>query len=254
MAQSLSNQGREIQVSSATVDNLGNLYFANTENEIFKEGPEGNRMAYYSNNSLGNIGSIDATSPLKVLIFYPSFSTCIVLDRRLLETSRFNLIDLGLGEINTIAFSRDGTLWVFDDHEQRLLKVNTSGAVILQSDDLRLVFNERIRPTKAVEAGGAIYLNVPDRGILVFDLYGQYKTQILEVGLTDFQVVNEATLVYFKEGELVINNYEQFEMQHIALPSQSGQAKTLFTKSGLIQVNQDGIERMSLEEFFPKKD
>ncbi len=208
-------------------------------------------MAYYSNNSLGNIGSIDATSPLKILIYYPSFSTCIVLDRRLLETSRFNLIDLGLGEINTIAFSRDGTLWVFDDHEQRLLKVNTQGSVIPQSDDLRLVFDERIKPTKAIESGGAIYLNVPDRGILVFDLYGQYKTQILEAGLKDFQVINEASVLYEKDDRLIINNIDKFELNHFDLSPDPGESKTLFTKNGLIQLTADTIIRRPLEPFLP---
>ncbi|MBK8502897.1 MAG: hypothetical protein IPL46_12175 [Saprospiraceae bacterium] len=161
-----------IDPQTAVVDQLGNLYFANVNNEIFKQDVTGKQIGYYSNNQLGNIGRIDATSPLKVLVFYPAFNTGVVLDRRLLETSRFSLIEMGFGEIELVAFSRDGTIWIFDDHEQRLYKVDQKGNILLKGGDLRLIFDERLQPLQMTEAGEYLYLAIPGRGLMIFDFFG----------------------------------------------------------------------------------
>ncbi len=187
----------QIIPQTATVDKFGNLYYANRQQEIFKMDHDGVQQGYYSNNRLGNVHSIDVTNPLKILLYFPDFFTGITLDRQLNETSSFNMIDLGFGQVALVASSLDGALWIFDDHSQRLNKVDQQGRILREGQDLRLLFNERFRPAKIMEADGQLFLLVPARGLLIFDLFGQYKSQILEAGMDDFQMVN-SHLVYRK--------------------------------------------------------
>ena len=236
-----------ISTSTVQVDQLGNLYAANMVNEVRKLDPVGKELGYYSNNSLGNIGLIDVTSPLKVLVFYPAFKTVVVLDRRLLETERFNLLDLGFGEINLISFSRDGTIWVFDDHVQRLYKVNQQGNILLTSEDLRLVFDQRMAPTQMSESAGNLYLSVPDRGILIFDLFGQYKTQILEPHIDKFQILDGESLVYQLDDEMIVYDLVHFKKTEYPLPREFSDAKILLTKQQIIGVRENEIVRKPLQ-------
>ena len=236
---------------TAVVDKLGNLYFANKENQILKKDPTGVQLGYYSNNSLGNISHIDVTSPLKVLVFYPDFSTGVVLDRRLLETSRFNFIEMGFGEIDLVAFSRDGTVWIFDDHRQRLIKVNQQGVILTESEDLRLTFNERINANKMIEAGGSLYVNVPNRGILIFDLFGLYKSQILVGNIVDFQVSGDFTLIYTTaDHEMVFHNSNSLEQKIYPIEEEYREAKILLGSDQVIVVRPNEIEHIPMETFF----
>jgi hypothetical protein len=237
---------REIAFHTAVTDQLGNLYYAYNGNEIIKEDPAGKQVGYFSNNQLGNIGIIDATSPLKVLVFYPAFNTGIVLDRRLLETSRFNLIEPGFGEIDLVAFSRDGTIWIFDDHEQRLYRISQQGELIQKGEDLRLIFNERLQPVKMVEAGGFLYLGIPGRGLLVFDLFGQYKSQLLQPGILDFQIIEDQSVAFVEGKMLRVIRLQTFEEKQYPLPDFPGEGKILLTRHQWIRVTSSTIERRPL--------
>ncbi|NND32296.1 MAG: hypothetical protein HKN76_06855, partial [Saprospiraceae bacterium] len=171
----------------------------------------------------------------------------------LLETARFNLLDLGFGEINLVSFSRDGTIWVFDDHAQRLFKVNLQGDILLTSEDLRLVFDERITPTKMSESAGNLYLSVPGRGILIFDLFGQYTTQILEPGVSEFQILDEHMLAYQIDDTLAIHRIDRFERNDYLVPQKMTDAKVLLTKEKLILIRKNKIERMPLDVLLGNK-
>ena len=239
-------QTGSIVPKTAVVDQLGNLYFANMNNEIYKQDATGKQIGYYSNNQLGNVGRIDATSPLKVLVFYPAFNTGVVLDRRLLETSRFNLIEMGFGEIELVAFSRDGTIWIFDDHEQRLYKVDQKGNVLLKGGDLRLVFDERLQPLQMTEAGEYLYLAVPDRGLMIFDLFGQYKSQILRPDITEFQIIEDQSVILINQEDLVVIELKTLEERHYQLPEMPAAAKIILTKQQIIAVSDQEIQRLEL--------
>lgn len=243
-------QTGNIKPQTAVADQLGNLYFANVNNEIYKQDPTGKQVGYYSNNQLGNVGRIDATSPLKVLVFYPAFNTGVVLDRRLLETSRFSLIEMGFGEIDLVAFSRDGTIWIFDDHEQRLYKVDQKGNILFKGGDLRLVFDERLQPLQMTEAGEYLYLAVPGRGLLIFDLFGQYKSQILRPDIIDFQIVEDESVVFIEENEIGIIQLQTLEERHFQIPETLVDDKIILTKQQIIAISNQEVRRQSLSSVF----
>lgn len=239
---------RTIRIETAVVDRLGQVYYANRLNEIVKESAEGTRLGYYSNNRLGNITSIDATSPMKVLVFYSAFNTGIVLDRRLLETSQFDLVNAGLGEIDLLAFSRDGTVWVFDDHGQRLYKVNTVGNVVFKGEDLRLQFNQRLMPSKLQEVEDNLLMLVPDRGLVIFDLYGQYSTQILNPDIVDFQLLEEDKVILLTHEYLIDHSLlDHSEVTYILPDIDIEKEKTLLTTEHLVIITQDTIRRAPLQ-------
>lgn len=184
-----------IQVRTAAIDRFGHLYYATADNEVVKFDEQGSRIGYYSNNSLGNVALIDATNPLKVLIYYPDFYTVVILDRLLNEAATFNMIDLGFNDIRLIASALDGNMWIFSDQDQKLQKVDRQGQVLQEGEDLRLRFGDHIEPTKLQESQGQLYLQVPGQGLLVFDLFGQYKTQLIQKDIEDFQV-HRGRLIY----------------------------------------------------------
>lgn len=235
-----------INYSLATLDGLGNLYYSNETNEVYKFDPDGHVLGYYSNNQLGAVGAIDATSPLKLLVYYPSFYTGIILDRWMHETSRFNTIDFGLGEVAAVALSRDGLIWVFDDIEQRLKKVDQLGNVKLRGEDLRLLFSERMKPTRMSESGSHIFLLIPNEAILLFDLFGSYVRSFRDEAIINYQVV-AGDLIIQKESSILIHNLESNLQRERALPEDLKlPSRLLYHGDEWISVYEGGVQRLPI--------
>jgi hypothetical protein len=240
------NYQDRINFSLAALDGLGNLYYSNETNEVYKLDPEGRRLGYYSNNQLGAVGAIDATSPLKLLIYYPDFDTGVILDRWMHETSRFNTIDFGLGEVETVALSRDGFIWVFDDIEQRLKQVDQLGNVMLRGEDLRLLFSERMKPTRLSESGSHIFLLIPNESILLFDLFGSFVRSYRDPAIINYQVVAR-DLIIQKESSIIIYNLETQLQQERDLPEDLKlPSRLLYHGDVWVSVHEGGVQRLPI--------
>ena len=59
-----------------TTDNIGNIY-AVKEDELMKYLPSGRFFARYSNLKLGSITAVDATNPLKIVLYYRDFQQIV---------------------------------------------------------------------------------------------------------------------------------------------------------------------------------
>src|SRR5256885_10738969 len=79
-------------VVNFTVDNLDNVYVLTSTDQLKKYNANGDSVAVFNNiKKFGKVSLIDASNPLKILLYYKDFSTIVVLDR-LLATR--NTIDL----------------------------------------------------------------------------------------------------------------------------------------------------------------
>ena len=240
------SQSLDIVLGTAATDRFKNVYFGTADDEVFKYGQDLQRSGYYSNHIYGRLGAIDASNPMKLLLYYPDFYNVVVLDRRLNEQASFNLIDQGFGEIRIIASSLDGNLWVFDDHMQRLFKIDHQGQVLARGEDLRLKFDDRLLPSRIVESNGRLYAGIEGRGILIFDQFGNYISQVLLSDLRDFQLVADRIVVETGTGyqmyEPLTHERSQIEIE---IPEEV-KSQILFHPGGLaILITEDTIKHLS---------
>lgn len=180
-----------------TTDKLQQLYVVDQENDLVKYDAEGKELFRYSNNTLGELGHVDATDPFNVLIYYPDFLNVYTLDRTLNLTGEFNLQSLGLLGTQAIGMSNDNQMWLYDENVFKLRKIDRNGEVLLESNDLGLSLGESVSPNFVVERENWVYLNVPSKGVLVFDNFARYN-KMINIKTEHFQIW-EGHLVY-KEG------------------------------------------------------
>lgn len=207
----------ETTATDFTVDNLQNVYLLTAENEVVKYSPDGIEEYRYPNKTLGKIGTIDATNPFQIMLFFPDYQNVLLLDRTLGLTGQFNLFRLGLFEVTAVAMASDNRLWVYDDMSFRLKKVNEEGEVSVESTDLSLALGRSIHPRFMMEKNQTVYMSDPEVGILVFDVFGQYVKTIDLKGITDFQVLGHQ-LYFMKKNELKSFHLEALLEKTITLP------------------------------------
>ncbi len=205
-----------------TTDQLRNVYTVTKTNEVIKYTPESKIQFRYNNNTLGNLTFIDATDPFNLLLFYPDFRRVILLDRTLSETSSFDLFNLDVIDVPAVGISSDNNLWIYDDLKFNLKKIDRSGNIVQESNNISLVLGKTLSPNFILERNNAVYINDPETGILVFDLFGNYTKTIDVKGLRQFQVIDQQ-LIYWQDEKLNVFNLKSLQTRSMDLQLPPGE-------------------------------
>ena len=120
-----------------TMDELGNTYAVRNDNTLIRYNNLGDSTGFYRSVLNGDIGMVDATNPLRVLLYYPAFSTAVLLDRMLTQKAEIDLRRRQITAATAVALASDGNLWVYDPFKAQLLKLDERGEIIRNSNDLR---------------------------------------------------------------------------------------------------------------------
>ena len=160
------------------VDNLGNFYTTDNRNQVKKFTGNGDSVGIFNDvKRYGSITTIDATNPLRLLVYYKDFSTILLLDRFLNVLTRIDLRTQNLLQISAVAQSYDNKIWLYDDLEARLKKIDDKGNVLFESADFRLLFNDVPHPSAIIDNSGQLYLYDAKTGWYIFDYYGAIKSK-----------------------------------------------------------------------------
>lgn len=189
--------------TSFTVDNLGNIYVITRGNQLRKYNASGDSMGVFNDvRRYGKLTQIDASNPLKTILFYRDFKTVVVLDRLMNLVNTIDLRKHQLFQVKVVAQSYDNKIWLFDEQESRLLKLSDEGRLLGETAELRLVLDEAPAPSCIFDRNGFVYLYDMQAGLFVFDNYGALKNRVRIEGWSHVQVIGN--VVYGKkEGRLM---------------------------------------------------
>lgn len=207
----------EIDAKLITVDNLNQIYALNADNEIIKFNSNGEEVFRFNNNRLGDLTHIDASNPFNLLLYYADFSNILILDRTLNSTVQLNLFELNFTKVSAVGLANDNNVWIFDDLNFQLKKIDRKGAMIAASDNLNFALNKPIRPNFLLEREQKVFLNDPEIGILIFDFFGQFEKILEFKNLNKFQVIGEQ-LLYVEQDKLHSFNLKSLLTKSIKLP------------------------------------
>ncbi len=139
------------------------------------------------------------------------------MDRTLSEIQRHDLSALDLPQVEALGTASDNNLWLFDNNTYTLKKLDQKNEVLAESLDLNLLLNEPLNPVRLLEANNRVYLNSPNLGLLVFDLFGNYIKTIPLLNLDYFQYY-EGQIFYTQDKQLQAYHLLSFQYKNIELP------------------------------------
>jgi len=205
------------KASFITSDKLLQCYIITQKNELKKYNAEGTLLFQFNNNYLGELQWVDVTDPFNLLLFYPEYLTVITLDRTLSKTGEYQLYDLDIVEVEAVAMSNDNHLWLYDVTSSRIRKIDQQGKLINESGNLSLLLGGRLEANLLMEHNNLIYMNVPDRGILVFDNFATYIKTIPIKNLNRFQLMGQQ-LIFEENGSVYSFHLQSLLTKKIELP------------------------------------
>ena len=231
-----------ITAEEVWVDHLGQIYALLNGNELVKYDMQGNELFKFNNNTQGELTTLDVTNPLTILLYFGDFQTILLLDRTLNEQFRYDLLSLNIPFVSAVGLSNDNQIWLFDETNFRLKKINNQGRLLAESADLNLVLGQYIQPKQIQAIGNWVFLNDPKLGIFIFDQFGQYHKTIQDSGLIDIQVFDNFLVGVLPE-QMFYYNLLNDQKENITIPETNPKAKKmLLTKGFLLIHNELGIE------------
>lgn len=199
-------------IADFTTDNLGNIYLLTNNNQLKKLNPNGDSVAVFNDvRRFGKLYQLDASNPLKILLYYKDFSTVVALDRFLNIRNTIDLRRLNLYQVKTIGQSFDNGIWVYDELEAKLKRVADDGTIKEQTGDFRQQLEDAPTPNYITDQERLVYLYDSTRGLLVFDYFGNLKNKVALTGWQDFQVIG--TAIFGRKGTLL----ERYQLNTLQL-------------------------------------
>jgi hypothetical protein len=211
---------RPISARSITTDELGNIYAIHTDNTLGRYNERGDSTGFYRSALNGNLSFVDATNPLRLLLYYRSFNKIQLLDRQLALKSEVDLRNLRIYSPTAVATASDGNLWVYDPVNARILKLDESGGQVSESIDLRQQLSFVPKAAYLIERDRRLYLSDTARGILVFDQFATYITTLPFRNVGTFQAFDQQ-LVFARGDTLHSYDMQHFSEKLMPLPGQS---------------------------------
>lgn len=224
-------------------DKLQNVYLVSPQNEVVKYDKTGKAIFRYNNNRLGDLTFIDANNPFKLGLFYPELGNLIFLDRTMTPSGDFRFFDYNFIQVDAVALAADNNIWLYDKLDFQLKKIDQTGEIVFESGDLSLTLDKPLSPNFLVEREQQIYVNDPELGILVFDLFGQYLKTLEFTGLSAFQIL-DGRLLFFKNGQLQAFNLQSLLMQDVKLPEGVGEDAVVLVQKNRLYVLENGALRV----------
>ncbi len=161
------------------VDVLDNIYLITAGNQLKKIKHNGDSVAVFNDvKKYGNPSYIDVSNPLKILVYYKNFSTVVILDRLLAIRTTINFRKQNIFTVKAIATSYDNNIWLFDEQDNKLKKIDDEGKLLQESTDLRLLVDSVPSPSQIIDNDNFVYLYDETKGFYVFDYYGALKNNL----------------------------------------------------------------------------
>ena len=192
------------------VDNIGNIYTVH-DDEMQKFTSAGNFFTRYSNLKLGNITTVDATNPLKILLYYRDYQQIVFLDNQLTSNSEnISLETLGHEQTDLVCASVNNSFWIYDKQNNELTRFDQNSKKIASTGNLKQVLKTDLNPNYIKEYNNYLFLNCPETGIYVFDIFGAFSKIISIKNIKQFQV-NDDIIYFKKDSSMCSYNYKLFE-------------------------------------------
>ena len=198
-------------------DHLKNIYVVTNKSEVLKYDGEGYFDSRFSYKKFGRIGSVDVSNPFKIILYYADYQCIVLIDAALNPIKTLFLNDMRVANASAIAMGDSGHLWIYDSGVNKILRfsVDASGFNLAYSTPPLSISG--LQPSQMLIRENFVYMNVPQKGIFVFDQFGKYIKTLDILNASGLQII-ENKLFYKQSNQFFRYNLQTLTKTTINLP------------------------------------
>jgi DNA-dependent RNA polymerase auxiliary subunit epsilon len=198
-------------------DNLGQVFTANTSNDLVKYDKEFKVLATANYKSLGPIRNVDVSNPFEIYVFFKEQNKVLYFDNLLNVKGQTDLEEGGYFLLNTVARSFDNKLWIFDLNDLKLKKIRKDLSVELSSGNVReFAKNENFNPEYIAELNKQVVLFNKNSGLYLFDNFANFQ-RFVPLPSAEQVAVWQGRLYYLEKNKIYELEMEFLKIQEIPI-------------------------------------
>jgi hypothetical protein len=215
-------------------DQFGFQYFI-TNDILYKI--KDNETFEYKNPSLGKITKVDLQNPLKIVLFYKSFNSVILLDNQLNEIQKINFHKNGIPIIITATgIASQNQLWVYDSLNQQI------GLFDYLKNNYKAISTSFPESIKQYQSDFNSFYWVDDKNNwFSCDIFGKITPKGKIPDFDFIEIVNDQQYIFSKNNNLIFEDIKKKETYKIEISektfekfSYKDQILSIFTSKEII--------------------
>ena len=177
-------------IDHAAIDQLGNIFLTDKSGTLYKLDDKG-KMISKSASTFGTISSINTDNSFKIFIFSSPAQQFIITDRFLSNRRQYTFKNGQISYVSHASLGLGNTIWLYDKTNIALINYNLLSNTIVNLTSLNNVLRKNHNITSIQTYNNEAILNDINYGIYVFDSLGNFKKELIEVGITQFSIDND---------------------------------------------------------------
>jgi hypothetical protein len=187
------------------IDRLNNIYVITADNHLKKINEQGDSISVFNDIiKYGPPTFLDVNNPLKPLVYYKNYSTIIVLDQFLQFSNSMNLRKKNISNVRIIAGAYDNNIWIFDEQDSKIKKLDNNLQLLIESNDLRILTGKSPSSNQLFDYNKQLYLYDKKNGFYI-DV-SDYKSDKIQIFNLDNKSKGVKAIKAIPRGETISSN------------------------------------------------
>ncbi len=207
------------QNNFVTADILNHIYIINGKN-LIQYSDEGEIVYQYSSQLLGDITSMDASNPMKILLFYNNFNQVVFLSNKLVPlSSAIELDNMGFTSVSAVcSAARDG-FWLFDSKQMQPVYISQNMDIVNKGTHINITDTSSSNiPLMMTEHESKLYICFPELGVWIFDQTGKLLDTIAIPNIQYCQLLSNK-LIYLTHKKICMYDLKQKQTINMDIPA-----------------------------------
>jgi hypothetical protein len=235
-----------IQAQIISTDKSGNIYCAKKNNAIYRYNNNGDSTGYFSAVTRGEISQIDATNPMRVMVFYKDVPQLVFLDRMMTAKSSVDLKQMKIYDCPAVSYSADGLTWAYHTMNTELVKIDDDAKISVNSFNFLQLFKTNVQPIFITEQERTLFIIDTILGILKFDQFGNYQTTY-HFFPKELQYINNQ-LIFYYNGELINYNIKTIQERKLKLANPESIINARVERNRLYVLRKESLDIYVMKE------
>ncbi len=214
------------QGSAMAIDDMGNLLITEGA-KLTKLDAQGHFLGRFFPPFQAKINAIDVDNPRRIMLWYQKYNYIVFLDQNLAmqnntdptksvyTDSPLDMEKLGRYDLVTTCLDTYAGFWVYGEDMQDICLYDNDNALSFCADSPEEVAG--LKPNKILMHEDHLFINFPDKGVLVYDADANFIKLLPIEGLNNFYVYHNI-LYYVNNNSLISINIETEETTYNILP------------------------------------
>ena len=233
------------EITAFSQDRTGNIFLTFKGGAITKFSPSMDSLISFSPNKLGDISLLEAWHGFQIFAFYEEFQEFVLLDRFLTRDPRYRLSQTSTNYVDMCTISSDQNLWIFEENQLRLIKLNLNIREIDIEVPLEFVLEANEHNITFIrEYQNLVFIIDEYSGIYVLDNLGNFLRKIDAPGIKNCSFRDEH-IFYMLNNEVHVIDLYQGSHEIIKI-SNADYLGVLPVENAILVIQKDRIVKFAL--------